>query len=448
MHPLAILFFVVAAVSLLSLPRQSALLPLMAGTCLMPIGTGIEIGPVSLPVFRLLILAGFIRVMARGERPAGGLTGLDKCLLLWGAWFTLCSFFHVDARGTMVTHLGLVLNTVGTYFLLRCLCNSADDVQVAIRTLAMVLVPVAIEMASERFTGRNFFSIFGGVPDSPIVRNGRLRAQGPFGHPILAGTVGGTSFPLMFAIWRSYPLAAKAGLISCALMVLSSAASGPIMSVVFGGLALVLWRWHSIVPRLRVLAVVGYLLADIVMNDPAYFLLARIDLTGSSAGYHRAALIQSSFNKLDEWWFAGTDYTRHWMPYGVSWSEDHADITNHYIGQGVKGGLPLMCLFILVLAIGFSYVRVLVERPENDGLVSRRFMAWVVGASLFSHATSLISVAYFDQCVFFLYFNLAALGSMRASVDDDTPEQPVETLASSDLGEHIPIEGVVIPQGG
>ncbi len=417
MNPVALVLFLVAAGCLLSLPRRTAIVPLIAGTCCIPLGAGIDVGPFSFPVFRLLILVGFLRVVLRGERPAGTVLGMDKVLALWAGWFVVCSAFHQEPAVTVITHLGLVFNTVGTYILLRCLCHTEEDIRRFVQILALVLLPVAVEMVMEQVLHRNLFSIFGGVPESPIVRNGRLRSQGPFGHPILAGTVGGASFPLMFGIWRSHPRSAKLGLAACAAIVICSASSGPIMSVAFGAFALTLWFRHQFVPVLRTIAVLGYFLAEVVMNDPAYYLLARIDLTGSSAGYHRAALIQSAITNLSDWWFAGTDYTRHWMPYGVSWSEDHADITNHYIGQGVKGGLPLMMLFIVMIGFGFRYVRVIVDRTSSPCVAGSGFLVWAVGASLFAHAASLISVAYFDQCVFFLYANLAIATSLRAHID-------------------------------
>ena len=150
------------------------------------------------------------------------------------------------------------------------------------------------------------------------------------------------------------------------------------------------------------------------MQAPAYYLIGRFDLAGGSTGYHRAALIESSIRHLDEWWLAGTDFTRHWMPTGVSWSREHTDITNHYLQMGVTGGLPLMLLFIVILAKGFSYVgRTLRQSgylPDNN-----QFMVWALGASLFAHATTFISVSYFDQSFVFIYLALAAIGSVWSS---------------------------------
>ena len=165
-------------------------------------------------------------------------------------------------------------------------------------------------------------------------------------------------------------------------------------------------RWSA------VLAIVGL---DIFMNAPLYYLLARIDLTGSSTGSYRAALIESAIYHLDEWWLAGTDYTRHWMPSGVYWSGDHTDITNYYIKMGVIGGLPLMLLSIGVLVVGFSTVGKSLG-PNNNVSFEERFLIWTLGAILFGHTITMISVFYFDQSITFLYLLLAAIGTLPAII--------------------------------
>ena len=103
----------------------------------------------------------------------------------------------------------------------------------------------------------------------------------------------------------------------------------------------------------RWVALLSVLALNLVMSAPVYYLLGRIDLTGNSTGFYRAALIESTIRHFNEWWLGGTDYTRHWMASGVPWSQDHVDITNYYIRMGVDGGLPLMLLFIYILVVAF-----------------------------------------------------------------------------------------------
>jgi hypothetical protein len=114
------------------------------------------------------------------------------------------------------------------------------------------------------------------------------------------------------------------------------------------------------------------------------------------------------------------------MPDGVSWSDDHADITNHYIGQGVRGGLPLMLLFMSLLWCGFRYVGQIL-RARAEAPIEDLFFTWSLGASLFAYSIVSISIAFFDQSIMFLYFTLAIISSLRnatfalAPVEDVMP---------------------------
>lgn len=418
MNGFATVFLLLNAGALLFLPRRWAPLPLFMGTCYMTGFQGIDLGVFFFSVLRLLLLFGVLRVLVRNERPAGGLNGLDGLMIAWAFWVILARAFHTGNEDTLVFRLGLVYDTLGVYFLVRCFCRSAGDALGLAKIISILLVPVALEMLSEQMSGRNLFSLLGGVAETPALRNGRLRAQGPFAHAILAGTVGAVSLPLIVGLWRSHSRSAKVGIAACVLMIFTSASSGPIMSLLAAGFALVMWRYRHVTRQLRIAAVVGYILLDLVMQAPAYYLIARIDLAGGSTGFHRAKLIESAFEHLDEWWFAGTDYTRHWMMTGVQWSENHTDITNHYLKMGVLGGIPLMVLFIAIFWCAFRYVGQLV-RLEKPDASDRRFTVWCFGASLFSAAVTCVSVPFFGQSFIFLYACLAVIGSLRGSVAED-----------------------------
>ncbi|MCZ2076653.1 MAG: hypothetical protein LC130_16870 [Bryobacterales bacterium] len=256
------------------------------------------------------------------------------------------------------------------------------------------------------------FAVFGGQ-SVPFVRDGRIRAFGPFKHPILAGTVGAVCLPTMIALRPMYRGSATLGGLS-AVSFLASGSSGPVLSALAGLLALALWPVRTWMRVIRWASVVVYVILELTMKVPAYYLIARMDVTGSSTGWHRARLIESSFNHLNEWWFAGTDFTRHWMPTGVTWSVDHTDITNHYLKLGVLGGLPLMLLFIITLATAFRYA----GRGSIGAAIAshnHRFMLWGLGAALFAHAATCISVSYFDQSLLFLDMNLAAIAATYMS---------------------------------
>lgn len=444
MSGLTILFLVLNALALLALPRRWAALPLLIGACYMTLGQAIEVGPFSFTVIRILALVGFVRVLLRGERPAGGMNGLDWLMLAWAAWALTSSVFHNEPQKAWVFRLGLVYNTIGFYFLIRCFCHGLEDAVQLILSTAILLTPVALEMVHEQMTGRNLFSAFGGVPEEVVVRNDRLRSQGPFAHAILAGTIGAVCVPLMTGVWRKTFWLPKVGLTACLVMVITSASSGPLMSLLLSGLALLLWPWRHLTRQMRIAAVAGYLLLDLVMKAPAYYLIARIDLTGGSTGWHRAYLIESSLKHLQEWYLAGTDYTRHWMPTGVSWSPDHTDITNHYLQLGVVGGLPLMILFIAILCRAFSYIGHVLHFTSGS-LWEDQFLFWALGASLFAHATTCISVSYFDQSFLFLYLDLAIVSSLRQTfINPASVARPKPTALDDIIGQAMPTPRVAL----
>lgn len=106
-------------------------------------------------------------------------------------------------------------------------------------------------------------------------RAGRLRAQGPFGHAILAGTVGAVSLPLMIGIWRSSRLSSGIGTLACLVMVVTSNSSGPAISLGFGLWAVLVWRIRRYTAVMRWSAVIIYLGLDLVMTAPAYCLMSR-----------------------------------------------------------------------------------------------------------------------------------------------------------------------------
>ncbi len=423
MTPVALIFVLVAAVFLIRVPKQWAPLPLMAGACYMTLGQAIEIGPLNFTVIRILVAVGVVRVMIRGERIGGGMNRLDRMMVGWGIFAAISSVFHDPFSSALVYRLGWIYDSCGFYFLLRIFLQGADSVYTITRIIIIVLIPVALEMISERLTGKNSFSFLGGVSMDCEVRDGKIRAQGPFSHSILAGTVGAVCWPLALLFWKQNRKLAVTGLVTGMAIVLASKSSGPIMTtmLITGGLFVWKIRQHTKLIRRGVLVLI--VLCHFAMEAPVYYLLARIDLTGSSTGWHRAELINAAIIHLNEWWVGGTDRTRHWMPSGVDWNKNHTDITNHYIKMGVIGGLPLMLMFIGVVITGFKTVGEAL-RASKDLPPEKRFVIWIFGAILLGHALTFVSVCYFDQSIVFFLLILAIIGSLRAQRTVSKPVAP------------------------
>jgi hypothetical protein len=424
MNAFGFIFTLAASVLLFALPRRLAAIPFLIGAVYMTRGQVLEVGPASFTVTRILVAFGILRVLMRGEKIANGLNNIDRWLILWAVLLIATSAFHTS--DAWVFRIGLVWSEIGSYFLFRVFLQDWEDVRRIFIVLCVGLIPLASLMLLEKAVGKNFFAFLGEVWEVPMQRNGHFRAQGPFASYILAGTVGATCFPMALYLWKSHRKQALGGLFVGGGIIYACTSSGPIMMLFFILFGLALWNVRDHLAAIRWFALTVIIALNTIMADPVYFLMARIDFSGGSQGWFRARLIQSSFEHLNEWWLAGTDYTRHWMATGQHSNVNHTDLVNHVLVMGVLGGLPLMFLFIIVLVAAFRMIGRALKNNESKS-IEHLFLIWTLGSILFGHICNFISVSLFDQSVVFLYLILAGIGAIQAS----KPSTSVETTKHS-----------------
>ena len=431
-----------------AIPRRFAFVPLLIAACHFP---NIQIIS-SFTIVRLVVLAGLLRAAAEIASLRAQRQSMDRWFVLWAVWAFLSSFAHQakENYNPLTVHLSLIFDYAGTYLYARTYFRENLDLMRFSKCLAIVLMPLAGLLLVEHVTGKNLYSLVGAMPE-PWVREGRIRAAGPFGNAILAGIVGGVSFPLMMLLLREDRRWALRGLAACLLIVFSSSSSTPFMTLFAGIGILSLWRWRSLLPRIR-LGIIAMLIAlALVMEAPIWYLIARIDIAGGSTSWHRAELIQQAVEHLGEWWLVGTDYTRHWMPYGIEWSEDHVDITNHYINMGVRGGLLLMLSFIVILFKAFQLLgrKMQALRMADD---PTEFMFWCLGTSLFVHAFTFMAISYFDQSYVLVSLVLGAVPGLCSSEVQQVAESEATTVDASMNSAHqdepVGRESILSPQEG
>ena len=253
-------------------------------------------------------------------------------------------------------------------------------------------------------------------------REGKIRAGGPFANAVLAGTVGGTLLPLMFMLEARKLLRAIAT-VACLLVVYCSTSSGPYLTAAFAMFMLGAWRWRLHLSKLWWGFIASLLVLHAIMNDPVWYLIARADITGGSVAYHRAELITQALAHMEDWWRFGTDHTRHWLPYGVPWSANHADITNYFIKMGVLGGLPVLLAFVLILVAVFGAIQQALRRYRDMGLEASERRAWCVISALAALTLSFIGVTPYDQsmALYFILFAMAPTVRALAFASGSTP---------------------------
>jgi hypothetical protein len=125
----------------------------------------------------------------------------------------------------------------------------------------------------------------------------------------------------------------------------------------------------------------------LVMKAPVWFLIAHIDLTGSSSSYHRAELIDQFVNHFSNWWLIGTKDA-------ATWGWDMWDAQNMYVSVGEAGGLIALFFYILVISRSFARLGDARKRATDK---QQEWLIWLLGAALLANVVAFFGVNYFDQ---------------------------------------------------
>lgn len=420
LHPFALAFLLVAIVCLLVLPRRYAILPTLAAALLMPLAQQVVVAGLNLPVLRIVVLCGFIRALAaklftRSRNTNGGLNPIDTAVLLWGISTVVTFSVLWGTQGAFLSRAGIVLTAFWAYFLFRYLIRDVQDIDRAIRALALICAVLAIFMMVEQFTGRNSFAVFGGVHEFTVERNGILRSQGPFRHPILAGTFGATVLPLFVGLLPQGKsvLTASLGILSAIAIILASGSSTPVLASAAGLGALALWVCRRHMRTIRWGVVLGLLTLHLLMKAPVWALVARAKVVTGSTAWHRYYLFDQFIDRFHEWWLIGQKQTGHW-----GW--EMWDTTNYYVDIGVTGGLITLVLFLAILWCSFQSLGRARKHLEHDSRAQGR--VWALGSALFAHCVAFFGIVYFDQTVVAWYLLLAMI-SAASHVSDTAAEK-------------------------
>ena len=394
LHPFVAVEMVLAIILILCLHRKYAVIPLLFGVFTIPLGQVIVVAGVHFIVLRILILTGLLRWLVSAPSPArllkGDLKSIDSFTVLW----TLTVFFAFCLQWmqtqALIFSLGDLLDRLGGYLVLRFMIQSREDLKRALITFASICVIMGCTMIVEQLTLRNVFGLLGGAPLVPQIREGRIRSQGAFGVYIDAGVFGAVLIPLFVWLWSEGKsrLAAALGIAGATAMTITSSSSTPELAYACGILALCVW---SLRKRMRVIRwgfagiVIGL---HLVMKAPVWALIARIDLTGSSSGYHRYILVDNCIRHFWDWWLIGTRFYN-------TWGWDMWDLSNQFVACAFTGGLVGLAFFVWILSSGFGGVGR--ARKWVEGNQKEEWFLWCLGAALFATVVAFFGCSYMAQ---------------------------------------------------
>jgi hypothetical protein len=421
LHPVVLVALLVAIVLLLVRPRKYLIVPLLLCIFLVPRAQQVLIVGAHFYVRLILILAGSIRLITGKFKIAGGLNGIDKVFICWVLYRVFAVTLTNWPNSTM-EQIFFLLQSLCGYFLLRYLIQDEEDLLRTAKTLAITAAILGASMLYEHIFSINLFGTYlGGAPITPEIREGTARAQATFGHSILAGSFGATLVPLFVWLWkRKSRMVAIIGIIGSTLMVFSTNSSTPLMAYIAGVLGILAWPMRRGMRFVRWGIVVTIAALAFVMNAPVWFVIAHINVIGSSGGYDRAFLIDTCMRHIWDWWLIGTNQNG-------NWGYDMWDLSDQFVAEAEMGGLFTLICFITIIAGCFSRL----GKTRKPVEPKEQWLLWCLGSVMLANIFAFFGVAYWDQTQIWWFAFLAMISAATIPVQSLSLENAASRSATS-----------------
>ena len=409
-HPLVLGLTLLAGIYMLMSSRRSVIPLILAVAVFAPLQQRVVVFGFDFMMHRILILFALVHILSLPEKRNVQWITMDKILVAFVVVGCLTYILLRRDFHAVVNRMGHAYDVLGLYFVFRLFIQDRDDYVLIVRVLFVLCVILSLAMLVEHSTGRNLFSILGGVSEFTMERKGRLRCQGAFAHPILAGTFGASLVPLFVAVYRYQQprlVIAIIGLLAAAVVTYTAASSGPIITLLAGIVGMSMWMVRRYLREIRFATFTTLVILHFAMAAPIWALMWRAAIVPGSTGYHRYRLFNAFMINIRDWWMLGIEGTAQWGYFLF-------DITNEYVAIGVTGGLFPLLLFVWVLVAGYQAIGRALRALEHDETGQR--LAWALGATLFAHTVTFMGVSYFDQMKIVWYLMLAMVASAPAAL--------------------------------
>ena len=418
LHPLVALWLLIAVMLILTLPRKKVITPFLLTFFTVPIGQVVLVGGLHFTVLRILILAGLARrAVSHWSSPGGafpgGFNALDRVVVFWSLSAAIVFSLQWMEAQALINRLGDLVDGLGGYMVIRFLIPDGEAIRRTIKVMAMICVIQGIGMINERISHINVFGLLGGIPPAVTFRDGVIRSQGALGN-INAGVFGGALMPLFLWLWTKEKsrVIACVGIAGATAMAFTSSSSTSLLA--YGGslLGLCFWPLRRRMRAVRWGLALTLLVMHLVMKAPVWALVARVDLTGSSTGYHRYMLLDNCIRHFSDWWLLGY---RHYS----LWGDFMYDLCDQYVWVAVTGGLVTLVLYLTIFSRSFGAIGTARKHVEGDS--GQEWLLWCLGSTLFAHVLASFGISYLAQLQMALFpvlacISVAAFEAMQATV--------------------------------
>jgi hypothetical protein len=318
--------------------------------------------------------------------------------------------------------LGDFLDAFGGYLVVRFFIPDGEAVRRTIKALAVVCIIQGAFMLNEQISHVNLFGYIGGFGPGLTIRDGKIRSEGVLGC-IPAGGFAGAIIPLFLWLWtqRKDRKLAYAGLVGATIMVFTSNSSTSLLALAASVLGLAFWPLRKRMRLMRQGLAVTLVAMQLVMKAPVWALIARVDLTGSSSGYHRFMLVDNCIRHFSDWWLIGC---KGYMGWGFAMF----DCCNQFVVQAVCGGLLTLVAYIAIFTRSFGAIGNARKRVEGDR--GQEWLFWCLGSVLFSIVMAHFGINYAAEMQIGLFavwasISTAAFEAMRPlEVKAEIPADP------------------------
>jgi hypothetical protein len=403
-HPAILAVIIVSCVLITIINIRYSIFLMIFLSIMIPMHQRFDLFTLNFNILRVLIFAGWIKIIFSKDLTLGKFENTDKAIIYWVIVSVIVFIIQQNNMDAFINRLGFAYNAIGVYFLYRVIIKRKEDVKTVINTLAIVTAAVSIFMIMEQLTGKNFLHVFG-THKYAVVRIGKIRSQGPFAHSINAGVFGAMMFPLYFSMWRHKWGSAFYGIIgtlSASVLVITSASATPLIGAILGLIALLCWPFRSNMRIVSYSILFFAVFIQIIIASPIWALIIKMDLIQGASALHRYKLVDNLIKHFNEWFLVG--FSSPWK-----WGVGMGDSANQYYQEAVRGGILKLALFILIIVLNFNIIG---KNIKNTKDVPTQKLFWALGSALFVNVVSFIGISYWDQTVFIWYLFLALITSM------------------------------------
>ena len=409
---------IIFATLTLALPPAYALAAYIAALLWYPYYLAVSLGSFDLLMGRMVVSVLLLRcVLDNNIRSKFVWCRLDT-------WVSLCIlvcvtvgliYFELPFSQRLINRGGFVMDTWCAYLACRFILINWTRLVTVIKSVSILLVPLAILGAVESVTGwRPFYVLWYLSPwyretSALQIRWGLSRAVGPFGVPILFGINFGLFLPLIYYLRHERKWHYWAYILFGISLIggLSSMSSGPWVMVLVVIFCLIMERNKRWVKTMVVLFLLLCVFTQLGSNRPFYHVVVSYANPLGGAGWHRARLIDVAIDHFHEWWLTGYgDQDPGWAHY---FGMDHTDVTNEFILMGVRYGIWGMIGLIAVLVVAF---RLVISTYRKVKVPELKSFCWSCGTILFAVIITWMSVSFFGQLSTLFYCVLGMIGSL------------------------------------